>query len=122
MTETRLVHGGDAQTREQAIARHCRAGIPTVALIEGLAGTELTSSGDLTVMRIAPGCPCCTGRLTMQVTLNRLLRNPPAELFLSLADASHLTSVRNFLQQEQYCARLQLGPDLDCGRAQENRA
>ena len=115
MTELRLVHGGDAAAREKAIARHLPPGAPAVALLEGLAGgTGLEPSDALKVMRIAPGCPCCTGNLTMQVTLNRILRDPPAALFLSLADASHLESVRSFLQQEQYCARLTLGPDLHC--------
>ncbi len=115
MTELRLVHGGDAAAREAAIARHLRPGATAVALLEGLASdTGLEPSDTLQVIRIAPGCPCCTGNLTMQVTLNRVLRHPPATLFLSLADASHLESIRSFLQQEQYCVRLMLGPDLNC--------
>jgi len=123
MTLVRLVIGGDSASREQAIAGEISQGSTAVALIEGLAtDTGLNSTDSLTVIRIAPGCPCCTGSLTMRVTLNRLLRNPPAVLFLSLTDASHLESVQSFLREEQYCGRLELGPELDCGRASKIRA
>lgn len=123
MTLVRLVHGGDAAARERAIANEPLSGLTAVALLEGLAtGTGLGSGSALTVLRIAPGCPCCTGSLTLRVTLNRVLRTPPDILFLSLTDASHLESVQRFLQEEQYCGRLELGPELVCGRAPEIRA
>lgn len=117
MTVVQLVYGGDVRSRELAIAAHVNPEATAVALLEGLAsGAELPApSSQLSILRIAPGCPCCTGNLTMQVTLNRVLRHPPNQLFLSLADASHRESVKSFLQQEQYCGRLELGPDLDCG-------
>ena len=118
MTLVRLVYGGDSASRERAIAGEISQGSTAVALLEGLAtDTGLNSTDSLTVIRIAPGCPCCTGSLTMRVTLNRLLRNPPAVLFLSLTDASHLESVQSFLREAQYCGRLELGLGLDCGRA-----
>ena len=44
----------------------------------------------LQLLRIAPGCLCCSGNLVLRVTLNRLLRHPPARLFISLADATHI--------------------------------
>jgi hypothetical protein len=123
MTLVRLVHGGDAASREQAIVNEIPFGTPAVALLEGIAiDTGLIATDALTVIRIAPGCPCCTGNLTLRVTLNRLLRNPPGLLFMSLSDASHLESVQRFLHEEQYCGRLQRGPDLPCGRAPEIRA
>ena len=115
MTLVRLVHGGDLAAREQAIASELPPGSTAVALLEGIAtGHGLTSSDALTVIRIAPGCPCCTGSLTMRVTLNRLLRHPPDILFMGLTDAAHLTSVQSFLREEQYCGRLHLGAELDC--------
>ena len=119
MTIARLVYGGDRRTREMTIAAQARPGASSVAILEGLVPGDhaLASSASLTLIRIAPGCPCCTGNLTLRVTLNRVLRQPPETLFLSLADASHRESVKSFLQQEQYCGRLELGPDLDCGPA-----
>jgi hypothetical protein len=38
----------------------------------------------------------------MQVTLNRLLRHPPARLYISVADATHLDAIRDFLTQPPY--------------------
>ncbi len=123
MTLVRLVHGGSPASRERAIAGEIPPASVAVALLEGIAtDSGLSSSDTLTVTRIAPGCPCCTGSLTMRVTLNRLLRNPPAILFLSLTDASHLESVKSFLREGQYCGRLELGPDLDCGRVPKVQA
>ena len=120
MTLVRLVYGGDSAAREKAIARELPTGSTAVALLEGIASDSgLTHSNALSVIRIAPGCPCCTGSLTMRVTLNRLLRHPPDVLFMSLTDASHLASVQSFLREEQYCGRLHLGSELDCGRVPE---
>jgi hypothetical protein len=67
----------------------------------------------LRIARIAPGCPCCTGNLTMRVTLNRLLRHSPAQLYISLASASHLDQVRAFLSMQSYRPLLQLTADLN---------
>lgn len=119
MTLTRLVYGGNPNLREQTIGTYADPGLATTALVEGWSNAEagLTSSGNLQVIRMAPGCPCCSGNLTMRVTLNRVLRAAPSVLFFSLADASHVASVRNFLQEQQYCDRLELGSDLDCGPA-----
>ncbi|WP_347232095.1 GTPase [Janthinobacterium sp. 17J80-10] len=66
----------------------------------------------LTIVRVAPGCICCTGSLTMRVTLNRLLRQHPERLYISLADSSHLQQIRQFLQQEPYDKWLGLTKEL----------
>jgi len=63
-------------------------------------------------VRIAPGCICCTGNLTMKVTLNRILRQHPQQLYLSLADSRHLPQIRQFLQQEPYDKWLGLTKEL----------
>lgn len=66
----------------------------------------------LTIVRIAPGCICCTGNLTMKVTLNRILRQHPERLYISLADSRHLPQIRQFLQQEPYDKLLGLTKEL----------
>ncbi len=124
MTLVTLVHGGSGDTREAAIAAQAsRLAIdgskPGAAIVEGLAGgsgalQELQASAVMKVIRVAPGCPCCTGNLTIRTTLNRVLRERPAVLFLSIADASHKAGVRKFLQDPQYQQHLELGPELDC--------
>ncbi len=120
MTEVTLVHGGSAAAREAAIVQQDFPAGVSAAIVEGIANDRgalhaLAAASVMKVIRVAPGCPCCTGNLTMQITLNRLLREKPVRLYLSLADASHLANVRKFLQQAQYLEHLELSPDLDCG-------
>ncbi len=124
LTTVTLVHGGSADAREAAIAAHAsRLTIDGsergAAIVEGLAGgsdalQELQASAVMKVIRVAPGCPCCTGNLTMRTTLNRVLRDKPAVLFLAIADASHSAGVRKFLQDPLYRQHLELGSELDC--------
>ncbi len=119
MTIVTLVYGGSSTARENVIASRWIPGRRTAAIIEGLAGAHASQDGlaslaNLTLVRIAPGCPCCTGKLTMRVTLNRVLRENPEQLYLSLANGEHLTSVINFLQEDQYRERLEIGKPIDC--------
>lgn len=120
MTPTTLVYGSSSTARELAITTHFNAGCSTVVIAEGIAsisGTlqSLESQQQLQVFRIAPGCPCCSGNLTMRVTLNRILRRPPQRLYLSLASAAHLPQIRRFLQEAQYQSLLSLSEELNCG-------
>jgi hypothetical protein len=116
-TLTTLVNGARASAREAAIAEAIDTSCSTALILEGLPdGTApLESVSGLTnvhIARIAPGCPCCTGNLTMRVTLNRILRRPPARLFISLASADHLEQIRRFLQQPPYDNLLTLTEDM----------
>ena len=118
MTPTTLVVGGNAASREAAIAAAMDQSVPTAAILEGIAsGTSLLESdaapGNLQIFRIAPGCMCCVGNLTLRVTLNRLLRKPPVRLFIALATDTHLPQVRAFLTREPYDAFLTLTNDID---------
>lgn len=121
MTLTTLVTGLRASAREAAIAGAIAACIdadsPTALILEGLPdGTSRldpnTCSAITQVARIAPGCLCCTGNLTMRVTLNRMLRRPPARLYISLATTTHIEQLRAFLTQPPYSDYLTLTPDL----------
>lgn len=121
MTLTTLVVGGIAATREAAIAAAIDPAVPTAAILEGIAsGTSRLESnealGNLHICRIAPGCMCCVGNLTLRVTLNRLLRKPPARLFIALATDTHLPQVRAFLTQEPYDSFLTLTEDIDTAK------
>jgi hypothetical protein len=119
MTVLSLVLGGSADDRERAIAADLPPGLACAAIIEGLQSgaaplNEIPPDVSLEVIRVAPGCPCCTGNLTMRVTLNRVLRRSPARLYLSLSDATHREQVLIFLQAPQYLDLLAIGPDLQC--------
>lgn len=120
MTVLTLVHGGNRLARERAIAAVLQRGRDNAAIVEGLASTDspldaLASANEVRLFRVAPGCPCCSGNLTMRVTLNRALRRPPDHLYLSIADTAHKAGVLNFLQEDQYRALLHIADELDCG-------
>lgn len=114
MTPATLVIGGDAGCREAAIAAVLDSTLPTVVLLEGLPdGRSVLNAGrDLQIIRIAAGCPCCTGNLTLQVTLNRILRRPPSQLYISLAGTRHLEQIRHFLSQPPYQDLLRWNQEL----------
>ncbi len=114
MTLATLVAGATAQQREAAIADALDSAQTTALILEGLpdARSPLTAVAGLRIARIAPGCICCSGNLTMRVTLNRLLRQRPQRLFISLATSTHLAAIRRFLTTTPYDALLQLTKDL----------
>lgn len=120
MTAITLVYGSSSSAREEAITCRFDSACTTVVIAEGIAGINaalqaLETQEQLQVFRIAPGCPCCSGNLTMRVTLNRILRRPPQRLYLSLASAAHLPQIRNFLKEEQYQSLLSLSEEVNCG-------
>ena len=117
MTTLRLVYGANQSQREDAIKTQINPALFTMALLEGgaVSNAPLDSLASIKVVRMAPGCPCCSGNLTMRVMLNRALKENPDLVFLSLANPLHLTAIRDFLQEDQYSGRLNLGVDLDCG-------
>ncbi len=119
MTRVSLVFGGGNAQRERAIASAVEAGVTSAAIVEGLASgddvlAQLADRTPLQVFRVAAGCPCCNGNLTIRVTLNRALRQRPQRLYLSLSDATHKDKVLNFLQEPQYRDLLHIGADIDC--------
>jgi G3E family GTPase len=122
MTLTTLVSGANGSQRESGIAK-ALATLPLrsriAVILEGMPDSAsalagMQSNKDYSIARIAPGCPCCIGNLTMRVTLNRMLRHPPDYLFISLASTAHLEQTRQFLASSPYDTYLQLNTDLRC--------
>lgn len=117
MTLTTLVTGASASAREGTIAALLDAHSSTALILEGLPGgidqlDQFGNTDHVQIMRIAPGCVCCTGNLPLRVTLNRILRHPPARLYLSLATDTHLHEVRRLLTQPPYDNLLELTDDV----------
>jgi hypothetical protein len=117
MTLTTLVTGTSASAREAAIAARLDDQHSTALILEGIPDgldplERFQTGSDIRISRIAAGCVCCTGNLTLRVTLNRILRHAPQRLYLSLATVTHLDQVRQFLTQAPYDALLELTPDL----------
>jgi hypothetical protein len=114
-----LVTGASAATREAAIAEALEyPATPrsdgVAVILEGLpdGNSPLENSDKLLISRIAPGCLCCAGNLVMRVTLNRLLRQRPARLFIGVAATTHLDQLRSWLSSAPYDQLLALLPDL----------
>jgi hypothetical protein len=121
---TWLVTGPRAGARETAIAGFLQTGVPSVIILEGLSdgGSALAfdpADGPIPydpvpqVLRIAPGCLHCSGNLVLRVTLNRVLRHPPARLYISLASAEHLELLRSWLSEAPYGELLDLQSDIE---------
>ncbi|MDY7576504.1 GTPase [Actimicrobium sp. CCI2.3] len=122
MTPTALISGATARQREAVIA-DAIARLPlhsqVAVILEGMpdsasALADLPPDHALSITRIAPGCPCCIGNLTMRVTLNRALRHPPDYLFISLASTAHLEQTNHFLTSAPYDTHLRLDTDIRC--------
>jgi len=120
---TWLVTGPRAGAREAAIAAHLPSEGASVIILEGLSNGGSALSFDPAdgpfpyeilphVLRIAPGCLHCSGNLILRVTLNRVLRRPPARLYISLASAEHLELLRSWLSEAPYGALLDLQDDI----------
>lgn len=110
---TTLVTSRLPSTRESFIASQIDPSVSTAVLAEGLPTgidplAELIQTGSLHVIRIAPGCPCCAGHLTMQVNLNRLLRFQPQRILIGLSSSSHLDQIRLLLSSSAYDQHLSL--------------
>jgi hypothetical protein len=118
MTLVTLVTGARAGTREAAIAARIDSTQHTAVILEGLPDGKdnlpPSASSNLHIVRIAPGCMHCTGNLVMRVTLNRMLRERPQRLYVSVASTEHLDLFRQFLRAPPYDALLTLTDDLAC--------
>lgn len=117
MTVTSLVTVRQAALREAAIAALIDSSLPTAVILEGLSdGSSIleasTAHANLNIVRIAPGCMCCTGNLVMRVTLNRVLRDKPARLFIGVANSEHIEQLRAFLSSSPYDALLELTDNI----------
>ena len=120
-----LVIGATAARREAALAALLATGpeqpaAARIALIlEGLPDGAQPMRLDpaqnpaiLQAARIAPGCFCCIGNLTLRVTLNRMLRQRPSRLYISLATVSHLDQIRALMTVTPYDRWLTLTDDM----------
>ena len=115
MIRTTLVTGASPAIREAAIRSAISPDIRTAVILEGIpdANSSLSDNAlQLQIARIAPGCLCCTGNLTMRVTLNRLLRGKPEQVYIGMATASHIEQLRAFLSGPPYDNLLALTKDL----------
>ncbi|QOY96526.1 GTPase [Massilia sp. UMI-21] len=115
---TTLVTGAAASVREAAIAAlletPCSPDGFSAVILEGLApgSSSIPDASSVRLVRLAPGCMCCSGNLVLRVTLNRLLRQGPERLFIGVANSEHLDQLRSWLQEAPYDQLLALNPTV----------
>jgi hypothetical protein len=136
LASLRLVAGGSAAAREAAIAAALAPGRRAAAILEGLpdgrsilldaleraaalapgaapdAGCAAPAAALPDILHLAPACLCCAGNLVLRVSLNRVLRRRPEQLFIGLADPAHLEQLRLWLSSAPYDSLLHIGADL----------
>lgn len=99
-----------AETDTGRIPVHIVSGAPgsgKSALIAGLVGQRsdwlglvnvLSARSGQNLQLLAAGCPCCTGRVMLQVTLVRALRSTGAtRAFVEIGDAKHGANLERML-------------------------
>lgn len=68
-------------------------------VVEGAFFDPVVPAG-VAVLRLAPGCACCTGQLPLRVTLTRLLRERrPRSVLLLIATDAHLNRIETMLRE-----------------------
>lgn len=121
LTSLRLIAGGRVGAREAAIAAALAAGKSAAVILEGMPDGQSTLRDALeqtapqcapVLLHLAPGCLCCAGNLVLRVSLNRVLRRRPEQLFIGLADPAHLEQLRLWLSSAPYDSLLHIGADL----------
>lgn len=66
----------------------------------GLVNLVPSAGAGLNLRPLAAGCPCCTGKVVLQITLARALRATGAgRAFVELSDAGHLEGLERALSE-----------------------
>ena len=82
-----IVMGASASDRVQLIARLCGERKDWIGFVGACYGTEALHAN---LKVLATGCPCCTGKLMLQISLAKALRARPAvRAFVEVADPAH---------------------------------
>ena len=115
MISCTLVAGATAGARQAAVIERLDAAIAAAVIFEGMhpahpAFQDPARPAPLFVATIAPDCPCCGAGLVLRVTLDRMVRRRPRQLFICLADAGHLSHLQQFLREPPYARLLTLTP------------
>lgn len=114
-----LVAGQDPSDRLERIktllAKRCSAKVTLLANAEIFTKVPVAEQADLYhfdesmkasgvhLLRLAPGCVCCSSKLVFSTHISRTLRlNPPDWLILELDASTHLEKVRSMLTDPQW--------------------
>ena len=91
-----IVTGASNSGKSTLIARLCHERKDWLGLVDRLPAQALSN-----LRPLSAGCPCCIGKVVLQITLVRALRETRAvRAFVELADAGHVTSLEGVLGGE----------------------
>lgn len=112
-----IVCGADYAQREAHIAQllqQTHYDGACAVILEGLPGgaVSLNPGADLLLQRIAPACFCCIGALPFRVTLNRMIRQRPRHIYLSLAGSEHLKQLQEMFAAPPFNVLLLAQPPI----------
>ena len=91
-----VVTGAPGAGKSAFIAQLCAQRQDWLGLVNAIA----SAFREPNLMSLTAGCPCCTGRVVLQVTLARALRATQAgRAFVELSDPAHLEGLQRALSE-----------------------
>jgi len=108
-----IVTGAPATGKTALIARLCAERVDWL----GLVNLVFSPGAGPNLKLLAAGCPCCTGKVVLQVTLARALRVTGAgRAFVELSDAAHLESLERALSESPLDLSLMISRSISLPR------
>ncbi len=90
-----IVAGTGGSDKSALIARLCAQRPDWLGLVE-----TMPAGAPANVRLLAAGCPCCVGKIVLQVVLARALREArPVRAFVELPDVTHAASLERALTE-----------------------
>lgn len=103
-----IVTGAPGSGKSALIARLARDRADWLGLLNALPGAAA-----LNLRVLSAGCPCCTGRVVLQVSLVRALRETGAtRVLVELPDSAHAAALARLLQELPFSLSVRRDRDL----------
>lgn len=103
-----VVTGAPGSGKSALIARLTRERADWLGLINAPPGIAADN-----LKRLSAGCPCCTGRVVLQVSLVRALRDTGARrALIELPDPAHAAALARLLQELPFRLSVRRGREL----------
>lgn len=103
-----IVTGAPGSGKSALITRLTRDRPDWLGLVNAVSGAAANN-----LRSLIAGCPCCTGRVVLQVSLVRALRESGARrAFVELANPAHAANFAKLLQESPFSLSVRVAPAL----------